>query len=84
MGLGDLEVAPYQYPPLTTVRQSVALLATRARAYAFRDFGEREPVETQVVSWRPHWSFGTITAKVTVNVNEEATEIANSTANGKA
>jgi LacI family transcriptional regulator len=49
MGLDDLEVAPYQNPPLTTVRQSLATLATRAVQLLLEVMAEHEPVETQVV-----------------------------------
>jgi DNA-binding LacI/PurR family transcriptional regulator len=49
VGLDDLEVAPYQNPPLTTVRQSFAELATRAVQLLLDILAEREPVETQIV-----------------------------------
>jgi LacI family transcriptional regulator len=49
IGLDDLEVAPYQNPPLTTVRQSLTTLATRAVQLLLEIMAEREPVETQIV-----------------------------------
>jgi LacI family transcriptional regulator len=49
MGLDDLEIAPYQNPPLTTVRQSLAALATQAVQLLLDILAEREPVQTQVV-----------------------------------
>jgi LacI family transcriptional regulator len=49
VGLDDLEIAPYQNPPLTTVRQSLAELATRAVQLLLDILAEREPVETQIV-----------------------------------
>lgn len=49
IGLDDLEVAQYQNPPLTTVRQSFAALATRAVQLLLEIMSGREPYEMQVV-----------------------------------
>lgn len=49
VGLDDLEMAPYQNPPLTTVRQQFAELATRAVQLLLELLAGREPPEIQIV-----------------------------------
>ncbi len=49
VGLDDLEFAPYQNPPLTTVRQSFAELATRAVQLLLDILAEREPAQRHIV-----------------------------------
>ena len=49
IGLDDIEVAAYQNPPLTTVRQSFVELATLAIQLLFALIEKEQPVETQLV-----------------------------------
>jgi DNA-binding LacI/PurR family transcriptional regulator len=49
MGLDDIEVAQYQIPPLTTVRQSFAELGTRAVQLLLDTLKGEEPPETRIV-----------------------------------
>jgi LacI family transcriptional regulator len=49
VGLDDIEVAAYQNPPLTTIRQSFAELATLGVRLLLDLVSERTPVESQVV-----------------------------------
>jgi DNA-binding LacI/PurR family transcriptional regulator len=49
MGLDDIEVAAYQNPPLTTVRQSFVELATHAMQLLFALIEKEQPDKTQLV-----------------------------------
>lgn len=49
MGLDDIEVAAYQNPPLTTVRQSFVELATLAMQLLFALIEKEQPDKTQLV-----------------------------------
>ena len=49
IGLDDIEVAAYQNPPLTTVRQSFVELATRAIQLLLALIQKDQPAETQLV-----------------------------------
>lgn len=49
IGLDDIELAAYQSPPLTTVRQSFTDLATRALQLLLAVLSGQEPVQPQVV-----------------------------------
>ncbi len=49
IGLDDIEVAAYQNPPLTTVRQSFVELATLAIQLLFVLIDKNHPAETQLV-----------------------------------
>jgi DNA-binding LacI/PurR family transcriptional regulator len=49
IGLDDIEVAAYQNPPLTTIRQSFAELATLGVRLLLDLVNERAPVVSQVV-----------------------------------
>jgi DNA-binding LacI/PurR family transcriptional regulator len=49
IGLDDLEVAAYQVPPLTTVRQSFAEIATLAVRLLLEILEGKEPEESQIV-----------------------------------
>jgi LacI family transcriptional regulator len=49
VGLDDIEVAAYQSPPLTTVRQSFAELATRALQLLLDILEGKEPAQPRVV-----------------------------------
>jgi LacI family transcriptional regulator len=49
MGLDDIEVAAYQVPPLTTVRQSFSELATRAVQVLIEILRGQPPTEAQIV-----------------------------------
>jgi LacI family transcriptional regulator len=49
IGLDDIEVAAYQTPALTTVRQSFAELATRAIQLLLEIIEGRQPAQTQIV-----------------------------------
>lgn len=49
MGLDDIEVAAYQSPPLTTIRQSFADFATRAVQLLLDILAGAEPADTRIV-----------------------------------
>jgi LacI family transcriptional regulator len=49
VGLDDIEVAAYQIPPLTTIRQSFAELATHAVQLLLEIIEEGQPSQPQVV-----------------------------------
>jgi LacI family transcriptional regulator len=49
IGLDDIEVAAFQIPPLTTVRQSFAELATLAVQLLLEILEGKEPAQTQIV-----------------------------------
>ena len=49
VGVDDIELAPYLTPPLTTVRQSLADVATLATKILLDLLHGREPAQTQVV-----------------------------------
>jgi LacI family transcriptional regulator len=49
IGLDDIEVAAYQTPALTTIRQSFAELATRAIQLLLEIVEGRQPAQTQIV-----------------------------------
>jgi len=49
VGLDDIEVAAYQSPPLTTVRQSFTELATRALQLLLEILDDKEPDQPHVV-----------------------------------
>ena len=49
IGLDDIEVAAYQNPPLTTVRQSFVELATLAIQLLLALIQKDQPAETQLV-----------------------------------
>ena len=67
VGLDDIEMAQYQIPPLTTVRQSFAELGTRAVQLLLDMLKGEEPTETRIVleprlvvrrSSAPPWRLG--------------------------
>jgi DNA-binding LacI/PurR family transcriptional regulator len=49
VGVDDIELAAYQTPPLTTVRQSLTDVATLATRILLDLLGGREPDRTQVI-----------------------------------
>jgi LacI family transcriptional regulator len=49
IGLDDIEVAAYQSPPLTTIRQSFTELATHALELLLGILAGREPAQTRII-----------------------------------
>ena len=49
VGFDDIELAAFQIPPLTTIRQSFSLLATTGLQMLLDKIAEREPEPTQIV-----------------------------------